>query len=73
MSAPNAPLPLMAPWVTAQASVKRKHLTPTWAQDEEAVVIMGVHSWSSLPIIGQVILYNGPLPSPKLLRVASTA
>ena len=59
---------------TAQASVKGRHLTPTsieWVQDDGADLIMGMHSWSSLPVLGQVISYNGPLPSPKLLRVAS--
>ena len=59
---------------TAQALLKGRHFTPTsivWLQEDGAVVIMSIHSWSSLPMLGQVILYNGPLPSPKLLRVVS--
>ncbi len=77
MSAPNVPplLSVVAPLEgTAQASMKGRHLTPTsieWLHLNGAGVIMGTHSWSSLPVLGQVIVYNGPLPSPKLLIVAS--
>ncbi len=72
MSAPNVPpAPSLGCEETAPTSVKRRHFIPTWAQDEEAVDILSTHSWSSFPVLGHSILYNGPLPSPKLLRVAS--
>ncbi len=60
---------------TGQTSIKGRHLTPTsveWLHLDGADVIMGVHSWSSLPVLGQVISYNGPLPAPKLVIAAST-
>ncbi len=67
MSAPIVPLVrvtvlwvvLLAPWEgTSQASVKGRHLTPTsieWLHLDGADVIIDIHSWSLLPVLGQVI------------------